>query len=191
MVHHAIRNCVWDDLKYVIAGGVIGIPFGVSLLMTTDPTLIRWVVSIFILFSLGLLASGWRYTGTPRPVLTFGVGTVSGTLSGLATIGGPPVIVYMLGGTRPVEIIRSNIFTYFAAMTVVGIAMFLYRGLFTAQVLGLYFIIAPSYGLGLFLGGRMFSLASPFIFRLIAYVLIALSALTSMPALDPLLRNTG
>ncbi|MFM1813933.1 MAG: hypothetical protein RLZ98_628 [Pseudomonadota bacterium] len=191
MVHNAVRKCVWPDLKWIVAGAIVGLPLGVQLLTTTDPTLIRWVVSAFILLSLALLASGWRYTGPPRPGITFAVGTVSGTLSGMATIGGPPVIVYMLGGTRPVEIIRANIFTYFAAMTVVTLTLFVFRGLYTGEVLGLFLIIAPSYALGLTIGARLFPFASQATFRLIAYVLIALSAVSSMPVLDPILRPGG
>ena len=191
LVPNAARKCAWSDLRFIVVGAVFGVPIGVTLLVSTDPTNIRWVVSIFVLASLLVLASGWRYSGRTAPVLTLGVGAASGTLSGMATIGGPPVIVYLLGGPRPVEQIRATIYVYFAILTVLVMSLFIYRGLYTREVVGLCLFLAPTYALGIFLGSRMFSLASPFVFRLIAYVLVAVSAITSLPVLDSVLRPAG
>ncbi|MBL9048296.1 MAG: sulfite exporter TauE/SafE family protein, partial [Tabrizicola sp.] len=47
---------------------------------------------------------------------------------------------------------------------------------------------APGYALGLFLGTRMFRLASELAFRRACYLLIAAAAVISLPALDGALR---
>lgn len=189
IVHHALRNCVWRDLLPLLAGAMIGLPIGVVMLVSTEPVLIRWVVSVLILTALVVLASGWRYPGEPAPGPSFAVGSVSGLLAGFATVGGPPVLVYWLGSSRQMDVVRANIYTYFAILTTGTLFLFVLKGLFTAEVLGLYVVLLPSYGLGLFLGSRLFNFASPETFRRIAYILIALSAASSMPALDPLLRS--
>ena len=49
-------------------------------------------------------------------------------------------------------------------------------------------LTAPGYALGMFLGTRMFRLASERGFRRACYVLIAAAAIVSLPALDPVLR---
>lgn len=188
ILHHALRKCIWRDLLPLLFGAVLGLPVGVAMLVTTDPILIRWVVSLLILTALVVLASGWRYPGEPAPLPSFAVGSLSGVLAGFATVGGPPVIVYWLGSSRAMDIVRANIYAYFGLMTSCTLTLFFWRGLFTAEVLGLYLILLPSYGAGLLAGSRMFKFASPTTFRRIAYVLIAVSALSSLPVLDAYLR---
>ena len=53
----------------------------------------RWCSSL-----VPVLASGWRYHGAPRLPITLGVGLFSGVSAGAVLIAGPPVILYWLGG---------------------------------------------------------------------------------------------
>jgi hypothetical protein len=57
-------------------------------------------------------------------------------------------------------------------------------GLLTTSVVGLALITGPIYGLGLFIGSRMFRLASADTFRRVCFALIAAAILLSLPVLD-------
>ena len=92
-----LKGCSWPQLRRILAGAVVGFPLGAQVLTGSDPTTIRWVASLLILACLVVLASGWRYRGPELPAISAGVGLVSGVMSGLAQIGGPPVVVYWLG----------------------------------------------------------------------------------------------
>ena len=63
------------------------------------------------------------------------------------------------------------------------------RAQLTIDVLKLSLIVGPVYCVGLFIGARMFGVASETLFRRVCYSLIALAAIVSLPALDPLLRR--
>ena len=75
---------------------------------------------------------------------------------------------------------RRNIIVYFGVSGVVSLAIFLTGGLMTGQVWLLIAILAPIYGLSLWLGARLFGRASEQAFRRFALGLIALVAASSL-----------
>jgi uncharacterized membrane protein YfcA len=188
LIPPAWRRADKGGVGLMALGALAGVPLGTFVLMHSDPAMIRWAVSVLIVVLLALLVSGWRYRGRPAAALSVGVGGVAGLFSGVAQIGGPPVVVYWLGGSIPVETVRANIVLYFAISSVIAVASYLLGGLLTGIVLALAIVTGPLYGLGVFIGSRMFGLASETTFRRICYALIAAAALISLPLLDGVIR---
>jgi len=116
------------------------------------------------------------------------VGAVSGLFSGAAQMGGPPVVAYWLGGAIPRQTVRANIVLFFAISTLMSAVGYLMKGLFTPGLLALALATAAPYGFGVWLGSRMFGLASEQTFRHLCFAMIAIAGLLGMPALDGLLR---
>jgi len=163
-------------------GAAVAIPLGAMALTGLDPISLRWGISLTILALVGLLASGWRYTGKPHLAVTIGVGGISGFLSGAAQIGGPPVVAYLLGrAAASAQDTRANIVLYFAYASVVSAATYVSKGLIDARVGLLALTIAPFYVGGTILGSRMFGLASQQTFRRVCYALIAVAAIIGLP----------
>jgi uncharacterized protein len=188
MLPPATRRCNWRDVLLMAAGAIVGVPIGTAVLTRADPSVMRWSIAVLIVLLLSVLASGWRYAGRPAVPLTAGVGLSAGILSGAAQVGGPPVVVYWLGGSIPPLTVRANLIAFFGLSSTVSLAAYLAGGLLTQQVLSLALVTAPLYGFGVWLGARMFGIASETVFRRVCYGLIALSALTSLPVLDALWR---
>lgn len=189
IIARAARECSWRDVRKVAIGGLIGLPIGNQVLTVTDPILVRWLVTILIALSLAAMLSGWRIRAQPNAATAGGVGLVSGLMSGLAQIGGPPLVMYWLGSGVSHAAIRANLIIYFALLMWLSMAIFLIKGLVPDKVLWLGAAAAPSYAVGVYLGTAVFPLASPETFRRIAIGLIALATLTGMPILDPFLRR--
>ncbi len=168
-------------------GALIGVPAGIYLLTNVDPLAIRWAIVVLVVLLLVLLMSGWRHHGRPKPPMTVLVGSVSGLFAGVAQVGGPPVVAYWVGGTTPAIVARANMILYFAFSTVLTATGYIWSGLITAQVLSLAVMVAPTYGIGVWFGSRMFGVADERTFRRICYLMIAFSAAVSMPILDGLL----
>jgi hypothetical protein len=188
LLKNAWRQARRREVAIMAAGTVLGIPVGATMLKHLDPTDVRWGISVLILSMLALLISGWRYHGTPTPRVTFGVGVITGFLSGIAQAAGPPVVAYWLGGQTSPVMVRANIILLFFCTSVVASISYLVAGLFDLRVLVLGAVTAPGYVLGMFLGSRMFGFASEHMFRRICFGLIAAAALISLPLLDALLR---
>jgi uncharacterized protein len=165
----------------MLAGATLMIPIGAWLLKTTDPTILRWLIAGLAALMLALLISGWRFTGHPRPAITFAVGALSGLFSGIAQIGGPPVVAYWLGGAASAANTRANIIIFFAGTGLVSLVVYLASGFVTHTTLTWAMIAGPLYGLGLFGGTRLFGSASERTFRRVCFALIAVSVALSLP----------
>jgi uncharacterized membrane protein YfcA len=187
-IPNAWRTADKREVGIMGLGAALGIPLGTVILVRTDPLQIRWAVVVLASAMLALLMSGWRYRGQPTRPLTFGVGAFAGVGSGAAQVGGPAVVAYWLGGTTPPVIIRANIILYFAISTVIAIVAYLAGGLMTMTVLKLALAVGPVYGLGLFIGARLFGIADEAIFRRICYALIVVAVVVSLPVLDGVIR---
>src|SRR5262249_32727597 len=125
-----------SDIGIMLLGTLIGIPAGTFVLTRTDAVAIRWLIAGLVLAMLALLISGWRYHGRPAAPVSSGVGLVAGFFSGIAQVGGPPVVVYWLGAAKAPEVVRANIVIYFAASASLTFLSYVVAGLLTTHVIG-------------------------------------------------------
>lgn len=188
MVPRAWQRAAKSEVMVMTIGTLVGVPTGAWILSRSDPVFIRWVIIGMIFALLALLISGWRYRAKPKVPLTIGVGAVAGLFSGLAQVGGPPVVAYWLGGANDAARVRANIVIYFAISSSFVFVSYLLNGLLVTTIIGLALVTGPAYGLGIWLGSQLFGKASEVLFRRIAYVLIAAAGLLGLPVLDGVLR---
>ena len=188
LIPDAYRRADRRDVAIISLGALIGVPLGTMMLAWGNPLAIRWIIVALIGSMLVLLACGWRYPGKPTTSATVAVGGVAGFFGGLAQLGGPPVVMYWLRDTAVAAVTRANIILYFAIADVLIIISYSIGGLWTSAILGLAVITGPLFGLGLWLGSKLFGHASNETFRRICYTLIVVSALISLPLFDGLFR---
>lgn len=188
LIPSAWKNANKKEVAIMASGAILGIPAGTWILTHTEPAAVRWIIVCAIIPALLFLVSGWRYNGQPKTSLTVGVGSLSGFLSGLAQIGGPPVVLYWLGGRGQSENVRANFILFFACTTIVNVIAYTAGGLFTSDVMWLSIFIFPAYGFGMWLGSRMFGWAEEKTFRNICYILIAVAALIGLPVFGKVFR---
>ena len=186
LLPRAIRNCEKREVALLVAGCVVTVPLGVWLLRVLDPIVMRWAIVTVILLLVAALAFNLRYRGKPSTALTFSTGLVSGIFGGMAGLSGPPVIIMWLAGQNNAERVRANTMVFLASLTVVTSTVLFLNGLFTLKAVAYGIALMPFYGLGLFLGARLFPLASERVFRRAAFALIALGAVLTMPVFDRL-----
>ena len=77
---------------------------------------------------------------------------------------------------------------FFAFCGIALVAAYAFEGLFTARTLALSLLLGVPYLIGVGTGARFFHGASDRLYRRVAYLVIALAALLSLPILDPVLR---
>ena len=185
-------SSLWETIVMVgisgIVGALIGVPLGTMMLAWGNPLAVRWIIVTLIGAMLILLACGWRYPGKPNTAATVAVGGLAGFFGGLAQLGGPPVVMYWLRDTAVAAVTRANIILYFAVADVLIIVSYSIGGLWTTAILGLAVITGPLFGLGLWIGSKLFGKASDETFRRICYSLIVVAALISLPLFDGMFR---
>ncbi len=188
LIPNAAKRADKRDVSIISIGALIGIPLGTMVLALADPLVVRWIIALLIISLLVLLMSGWRFHGKPTIPLTISVGFTGGFFGGLAQAGGPPVVLYWLREAAVAAVTRANIILYFAIGDVLILISYFFGGLWTMTVVGLAVITGPLFGLGLWIGSKLFGVASDETFRKICYALIAVSAVVGLPLFDGLFR---
>lgn len=175
------RNCRWREVGPMAFAASLAFPFGLMFLLRVDPVATRWALSLFILFVTAAMATGLRYKGEPKIGQTFAVGTAMGFLSGAIGLGGPLIVLFWLGGPERAARVRSNIFAFFGAFSVVSAAGYWWSGLLTApRILGALALL-PLYAGAMALGSGLFDRSTDETYRRAALALCAAIALATMP----------
>ena len=164
------------------------IPLGALLLRYVDPEPLRWSIAILIFALLAVLVSGWRMVGKSSLPLTIFIGLVSGVFGGATQLVGIFAIVYWLGSTNTPAVVRANLIVFFAMAGAVLLVTYVVQGLFPPEVIALSILIAAPYVVTLNACAWLFKGSSEIVYRRIAYTIVGLAALVSLPVFDGLLR---
>ncbi len=181
LIPKAWKRVNGQEIGFLLLGAVAGVPLGTYVLRFASALTLRWIIAGLAGAMLALLISGWRYKAKPHRGVAVATGALSGMFSGIAQIGGPPIIAYLLGGNREAPDVRATTFVFFLGTGLLTAFSYLAGGLVTQQVLWLALFTGPAYGLGLWLGSHMFGLASPQTFQRVCFAMIALAVVLSLP----------
>jgi len=119
-----------------------------------------------------LLMSGWRYPVRPGLGGALGTGALAGLLNGATGVGGPPVVLYLLGGARSARSNRANLITYFTTLNGGTCASLLYHGVYTQETLWRALSLWPVQIVSLWAGSWLFRRANDRIYRRIALAML-------------------
>ena len=169
------------EVGRLLLGAAVGLPLGLWALSYLAPDVFGWGVSGVVLVLLVLVMTGWRYRGTLRTGGVALVGSLGGFLGGIAGIPGPPVIMLYMATALPIAVIRANFLLYLLGIDVMMIAVLLGAGVLDAVALVAGLICAPLYMVANVAGAWMFYPQAERLFRAVAYIVIAASAILGLP----------
>lgn len=177
----AMKIARWSEVLPILAGLAFLLPAGIWMLKHGDPYALRWGISIVILLLVAGLWKGWRYRGPRNFGVSFGVGGVAGVLSGIASIPGPPVIMYWLASGLPAAMVRANLLSLFLLAEFLSVGNLWAAGMLERPRLLLALAASPFYFCGLLAGWRLYGFASDDAYRRITFMLILASAILALP----------
>ncbi len=170
--------CDWHAVRLLLPGLFVGVPVGLLILTALAPNPVRLMIGVIIAFSVVLLYRGARLPPNPSRLLTASVGLLSGIISGLASMGGPPIIVYLMALGHSASRIRATAIIYFLLAGCVTLVPMAVRGLVTRDTLVFAAASLPVLFGGSWLGTLAFHRAQPRHHRQTA--LITLSVLATV-----------
>ncbi len=117
-----------------------------------------------------------------KPTLANGViaGLLGGVGAGLFSIGGPPVVVYILSATDDKELYRASQLTYFSMSGIISTTVRWANGIVTGEVLMLFALSLVGIVLGTYLGGKIFHRVNADLLKKMIYGVMALSGVTML-----------
>lgn len=189
IVWGARKNVNWRELFPVVVGYMVLAPLGVWVLKTSDVTALRWFISVSILIAVAILWSGWKYKGPRTKPISFSFGGLSGFMGAAAALPGPSVLVYWLASSLSAATVRANMIYFLFLTDFIIILGYIVGDIYTRESIIRGLICVPGYFIGILIGTRFFHLASDATYRRVAFIMILIAAVTSLPLLDRLLRG--
>jgi uncharacterized membrane protein YfcA len=174
----AAATCDWRAVGLLLPGLVFGVPIGLLILTSLPANPVRLAIGGIIACSVWLIKRGVRLPPNPSRLISFAVGLVSGVVSGLASMGGPPVVVYLLALGHTAARMRATAIVYFMLSGLVSFVPMAVRGMITRDILIWAAASLPVLFGGSRVGTWAFARAKPRHHRMVA--LATLSALAVM-----------
>jgi hypothetical protein len=94
------------------------------------------------------------------------------------------VLIYWLGTTTAVAILRANFLAFFIFLNAISIVIYFWQGFFTPELLMMALLLAIPFFLATVAGAYGFHGSSESLYRRIAYGIIVTAALVSLPVFD-------
>ena len=173
---HAERATVWP----LGLAAVASLPIGSMILVSVEPEAMKTAIGIVVLVFVGIMSLGWRYRGRPSKIAAAAAGVVGGILNGATGMGGPPAILFYLSGERDARVARASLAGVFAVTTTAGLITFVLLGLIDGPLLLKAAFLAPTFMIGVWLGGRCFGRAAEKVYRRAAMVILTLIAISAL-----------
>lgn len=174
-LREAGKACDWRAVAMLAPGLVLGVPVGLLTLTKLPPNPVRLMIALIIALSVLLLHRGARLPPNPSRIVAAGVGLLAGVISGLASMGGPPIVVYLMALGHTASRVRATSIVYFLLAGCVTLAPMAAGGMITRDILVWSAASLPVLFGGSWLGTKAFHRAKPRHHRLTA--LVTLSAL--------------
>jgi hypothetical protein len=163
----------------LVCSAIIGMPFGLWLLLNLDARLMKGILGIVVLFGVFLSIKGFDLQRLPK-TFDYTMGVVAGVLSTATSTNGPP-LVFLLHARhfepQDFRAVLNRVFTFLNFFTLV---IFTLAGKMTGEALQLALLSIPVMGTGVFIGTRLRTRINPDHFRNLVIGLLTLSGLSAI-----------
>ncbi len=163
----------------LIRSAIIGMPFGLWLLLNIDTRLMKAALGVVVLIGVFLSIKGFDLRQLPR-AFDYTMGLISGVLSTATSTNGPPLVFLLHARHYSPEDFRAVLNRVFSFLNFLTLVIFFFAGKLTPDAVRLAMLAIPVMGCGVFLGTRMRKRINPDQFRNLVIGLLFLSGLSAI-----------
>jgi len=153
---------------FITLAAIPGIPLGAYLLSRLDQSVVKLAIAILIIIFSILLLLGHSYRFRREALACGIVGFTSGILLTSTSIGGPPIVLFLLNQGLVKERFVGTVAASILFMGVVGIGTFSSLGMINIALLIKVAILLPGLYLGLYIGAKLLPRIDSLLFKKIA-----------------------
>jgi len=177
------RMANWKVMRPIIAAAFIAAPIGGLLLAHVEANLMRKTIAAVVLSFALVMFFGVRLRARAASGSRLAVGALGGVLVGATSMGGPPVILYLMASGESLPVVRANLMAYVTASSFAGLAAMALTGTLDPKTVWKAMALAPAYMVSVWFGGRLFRHVDERIFhRVTLLLLITVSAVILVAA---------
>ena len=174
------KKCNFREISPMFFSMLITIPIGTIFLVSIDEQVIRIIMSIFVIFFVILIASGWRLKSAITKYILIITGIISGFLQGITGMGGPPFATILLSKGDENDVTRGNILIMSSGIVISAICSMYYFNLFTKEILLTGMITSPLYILASYIGSRFYNLSGNQYFRNVSLIVLIIIGIITL-----------
>lgn len=148
-----------------------------SFVATADTSLLKRILGCaLIVLSIYFFIFSQKIKLKPSVPSALGAGAVSGGMSGLFSMGGPPMVLYYMStNSESTDNYLATIQAYFAISNILSISIRVSKGLFTQDVAIMLIPAILGMLLGNFIGRRVYNRMKPALVKKCVYAFMAIS----------------
>ena len=164
-----------ENLKLILAGGVIGIAIGALTFRYLSDAWIRVILgamSIAFVAQRYLVRSAAAVAAPRSTPRGFFWSAVSGVTSTIAHAGGPPLSIYLLPQRLEKSVLVGTTVVFFAVVNLVKLVPYAWLGLFDARNISTSAVLVPLAPVGIFLGVKIMRRLPEAIFYRVCYAIL-------------------
>lgn len=166
------RIANWKVMRPIIAGAFVAAPLGGLLLAHVEASLMSKVIAVVVLSFALIMLLGVQIRARTSVSARLAVGGIGGVLVGATSMGGPPVILYLISSGESLPVLRANLMVYVAAASFAGLAAMGITSVLDPGVVFTAIALAPVYLASAWIGGRLFRYVNERIFRRVTLLLL-------------------
>lgn len=164
----------------LVAFGIVSIPIGIYGLKSVEDTYIKLLVGGVIIISALAMQFNFKIHFKNQKLAYALTGLFSGILNGSSSLSGPPVILLLSNEGADKDNFRKTLATYFMALNIFSIPMFLASGMITKTVLKHTITLLPALAIGVFIGLAVGDKIPDKVFRKVTLVMIFVMGLLTV-----------
>lgn len=148
-----------------------------SFVASADTSLLKRILGgALIVLSVYFFAFSKKIKLKPTIPSALGAGAVSGTMSGLFAMGGPPMVLYFMStNSESTDDYLGTIQAFFALSNIISTSVRASKGLFTEEVFIMFIPALAGMLLGNFLGRKVYTRLRPAVIKKCVYAFMAVS----------------
>ena len=174
------RTCKCKEIMPMFFSMMIAFPIGTFFLISINAEIIKIIMSIFVIFFVILIATGWRLkTAITKYILIIG-GALGGLMGGIAGISGPPIITVLLSKGDSNDVTRGNTLIMFTGVVIVAIISLYYFNLFSKSLLLTGIIASPFYIVAVISGSKYYNLSGNKYYRNISLLILGIIGIATL-----------
>lgn len=170
------RVANWKTISPMMIVGVAMTPLGTLLHVSLDPSVVKKIIAALVLVVTLISLRGWTYRGPTGAVPSSIAGGITGLINGIAGVGGPATVLYLMSLPGKVDEHRANIVLAMSLTTMTVLVSMIFAGVVGQRVLihiAVFFVPTVA---GIWAGAKAFHLMPAHLFRLVVlWFLIAVS----------------
>lgn len=184
VVPQAISDIDRRGTTIMIGTATVGAFVGLYVLKVTDLIWLRWAVVSVTTLTLLALISGWRYRTVPTDRSRGAIGLSTGFVGGATGLLGPVMVLFQLAGRDGAARNRATSLVFLTTTSVLLLPLMALQGILGIAAIPLGLVMLVPYGVGTWIGRRMFRPEAERLYRGAAYMLIAVAIVIGLPLFD-------